>query len=242
MRLNLRSDRRSYATRSERLSSLTPLAVVWLVGSVVITGVSLQQGSPAHDLFMDATLLGGRAWYVGMVAALGILAWAVSVCGCVAAWYVSDLGDRPQAASAFRAGALLFTLLLLDDLFLFHSGLLPKTLGVHKLVVLGAYAALALAWLSSAQAEILRTRWELLVAASAAFSISLGTEALWIAADTGVKVIVEDGAKFMGVLALASWSVSSASDLIRSVVVSSRRQAQALLEANRSAELAHSVK
>ncbi len=181
---------------------------------------------------MDATFLGGRAWYVGMVAALGILAWAVSVCGCVAASYVSKLGDRPRAASAFRAGAMLFTLLLLDDLFLFHSGLLPNTLGLPKLIVLGAYAGLGCAWLVSAQAEILRTRWELLLAASAAFAVSLGTEALWVAADTGIKVIVEDGAKFMGVLALASWSVSSAADLIRSVVVSGRKQAKALAEAN----------
>jgi hypothetical protein len=84
---------------------------------------------------------------------------------------------------------------------------------------------LACAWLVSAQAEILRTRWELLAAASFAFAISLGTEVLWISADTGIKVIIEDGAKFMGVLALASWSISSASDLIRSVVVGARTNA-----------------
>ena len=223
MRLELGSERRNYASRSDRLRSLRPLGVAWFVGLLVIAGVSFQRGAPAHDLFMDATFLGGRAWYVGMVAALGILAWSVSVCGCVAASFVSQLGGRARAASAFRGGALLFALLLLDDLFLFHSGLLPNTLGVPKLLVLGAYAALAAAWVVTAQAEILRTRWELLGAATVAFAVSLVTEALWAAADTGIKVIIEDGAKFMGVLALATWSVSSASDLIRSVVVGASR-------------------
>lgn len=241
MRLNLDSERRNYADSGDRLKSLRPLGLAWIVGLVVIGGVSLQRGSPAEDLFMDATFLGGRAWYVGMVAALGILAWAVSVCGCIAASFVSGLGERPRAASAFSGGALLFALLLLDDLFLFHSSLLPHTLGIPKLVVLGAYAGLACAWLVSAQAEILRTRWELLAAASFAFSISLGVEALWTSADTGIKVIVEDGAKFMGVLALATWSVSSASDLIRSVVVGARQSAAVLDQQQADSALATTV-
>ncbi len=72
---------------------------------------------------------------------------------------------------------------------------------------------------SSAKPQVLmRTRWELLAAASLAFGMSLAVEAFWYGEDVGVRVVIEDGAKFMGVLALAAWSVSSASDLIRSVV------------------------
>lgn len=221
MQLTLGSERRKYASRQERLRSLRPLGVAWIGGLAIIAAVALQDGSPVHELFMDATFLGGRAWYVGMVAALGVLAWTVSVCGCVAASFVSKLGGRHPAASAFRGGALLFGLLLLDDLFLFHSSLLPATLGIPKLIVLGAYAALGAAWVVSARSEILRTRWELLAAAAVAFGLSLSIEALWHSDDLGIKVVCEDGAKFMGVLALAAWSVSSATDLIRSVVLNS---------------------
>lgn len=214
----LGSERRAYARNSDRLRSLRPLVLSWLGGLAILAGVGIQDAVPVRDLFMDATYLGGRSWYVGMVAALGVLAWTVSVCGCAAASFVSRLGGRDNAASAFRGGALLFTLLLLDDLFLFHATLLPQTLGIPKLIVLGVYAGLAVWWLATAKSEIMRTRWELLAAASLAFAMSLAVEAFWYGEDVGVRVVAEDGAKFMGVLALAAWSVSSASDLIRSVV------------------------
>ena len=214
----LGSERRSYATRSDRFRSLRPLILAWLGGLVIMAGVGIQDALPVRDLFMDATYLGGRRWYVGMIAALGVLAWTVAVCGCAAASFVSRLGGRQSAASAFRGGAMLFLLLLLDDLFLFHSTLLPYTVGIPKLIVLGAYGGLAVAWLATAKPEIMRTRWELLAAASLAFGMSLAVEAFWYGDDVGARVVIEDGAKFMGVLALAAWSVSSASDLIRSVV------------------------
>lgn len=214
----LGSERRTYAKSSDRVKSLRPLVLAWLGGLAILAGVGIQDGLPVRDLFMDATYLGGRSWYVGMVAALGVLAWTVSVCGCAAASFVSRLGGRDNAASAFRGGALLFTLLLLDDLFLFHATLLPYTVGIPKPIVLGVYAGLAVGWLATAKSEIMRTRWELLAAASLAFGMSLAVEAFWYGDDVGGRVVAEDGAKFMGVLALAAWSVSSASDLIRSVV------------------------
>lgn len=218
----LGSERRAYATRSDRLRSIRPLVLAWLGGAMIMAGVGIQDGLPVRDLFMDATYLGGRRWYVGMVAALGVLAWTVSVCGCAAASFVSRLGGRDNAASAFRGGAMLFTLLLLDDLFLFHATLLPYTVGIPKPIVLGVYGGLGLAWVATAKSEIMRTRWELLAAASLAFGMSLAVEAFWYGDDVGARVVAEDGAKFMGVLALAAWSVSSASDLIRSVVTTNR--------------------
>src|SRR5680860_191024 len=124
------SDRRRASVRAR---SMLPLAASWLVATVLLAIVSLQQAVPLDDLFLDATAVSGSKWYFGLVTSLGVLAWTVSVAGCVATAFVTKLGDRHAATNAFRGAAFLFTLLLLDDLFLLHSNLLPAVTGVPKL-------------------------------------------------------------------------------------------------------------
>ena len=63
--------------------------------------------------------------------------------------------------------------------------------------------------------EILRTRWELLSATAVGFGTSLLVDRFPLT-DARLSLIAEDGAKALGVLALATWSVSTATDLIRS--------------------------
>jgi hypothetical protein len=211
---------------TDQLSAALPLVALWAGGFAVIAVVLLQNQVPTEDLFMDATSVGRQKWYVGMVAALGMVAWTASVCFCLITAWVAGLAGRSGAKAAFRGGGLLFALLLLDDMFLFHSDLLPGTLGLPKVAVLAAYAVLSLVWAANSAAELVRTRVQFLLGAGVAFGVSLGVEVLLPGGDTGLRGVVEDGAKFLGILALALWSATSAIDVIRSVVIATHQESQ----------------
>ncbi len=199
--------------------ALLPLLIAWSAATALLAVVALQTAVPVQDLFLDATAVNGSAWYAGSVTSLGILMWTIAVCGCLATSYVTHLGGRAKAAEAFRSAALVFGVLLLDDLFLLHSNLLPSVTGLPKVTFLGVEAVLAAMWLIPALPELARTRWELLVAATLGFAISLGTDTFFDGRGTG-WLLAEDGAKFLGIVALATWSVMTAADVMRSVVPS----------------------
>ncbi len=197
--------------------ALIPLAVSWSIAIVFLVGISLQTAVPIEQLFLDATAVNGQKWYAGSVTSLGILMWTVAVCGCLATAYVAHLGQRAKAANAFRGAAVVFGVLLLDDLFLLHSNLLPSITGLPKLAFLGMEMVLAAIWLVSAVPQLGRTRWELLVAASVGFAVSLFTDAFFDGRGAA-WLMAEDGSKFLGIVALATWSGMTATDVVRSVV------------------------
>ena len=199
---------------------MVPLVLVWSSGGAILALVWAQNAVPASDLLLDPSYVGGREWYIGLVSSLGILAWAVSASACLGAGWVAGLGGRPAARTTFRGGGWLFTLLLLDDLFSFHSNLFPEVIGIPKQLVLLAYLVLAAAWGASSRKELLRTRWELLTMAAMAFGASIVIEVFIPGSDLSFRGAMEDSAKFFGVLALAVWSATAATDVVRSVVAS----------------------
>jgi hypothetical protein len=213
------SDRRSRSTIGERSKSLTPVLVAWLFGALVIGAVALQGAVAPEVLLLDAATASGGRWYVGAVTSLGVLAWATATGGLAVAGYVSRLAQRSGATRAFTFGAVLLALLMFDDLFLFHSDVGPHILGIPKNLTQGIEASVAAYWVFRHRSELARTRWELLLAAGGAFGVSLGIDVTGTGQDPSVRIIAEDGAKFCGLLALAVWSVLSATTLLRSLAV-----------------------
>lgn len=185
--------------------------------------VSVRQDRVAlRELVLDPNHLGGGPWYRGIISSVGVLAWAVTVCGCAATAFVLHHGGRPRASWTFSVGAAFFALLMFDDLFQIHSGVGPSLTGLPKSAFVGLEASFGVVWLVSGRAELARTRWPLLTCALAMLALSLVADLL--VGGGGDRLIIEDGAKFLGVTALAVWSTVSASDLIRSVVKSSTAQ------------------
>lgn len=213
-------DRRRYRAPRRRAATVLVLLGVWLAGLAVLTVVVLQRAVPHEELFLDAAAVGGVGWYAGVVTSLGVLGWGVSSCACTVTAYAAHLSGRRAARRAFRSAAILFAVLLADDLLQLHSSLLPDLLGVSKVSVLAALGALGALWLLPAWAELHRTRWELLAASLATFAVSLLVDVKLLGPLGGTTaLVVEDGAKFLGILALASWSVMTARDIVRSIVL-----------------------
>lgn len=199
--------------------SFRPLVISWLLGSLLWAAVLGQRKVPIHQLLLDSVAVGGVAWYSGLVSALGILLWAGAVCASAATAFVAFHGGRRRATRVFRGAAVFFSVLLIDDLFLLHSNLLPDVLHISKQFILLAEAGLGALWFIPSWPEIRRTRWLILAAAIACFTMSLLVDTFaWGHGSPGVILVLEDGPKFFGTLALATWAVVTAADVIRSVV------------------------
>lgn len=195
---------------------VVPLVVVWGLGALTITAILASYSLDDTQLLLDPTAVAGLPWYTGLISNLGVLGWTLGAVAAAGAAHVAHLGGRDSAAAFLRQGALLTALLTLDDLFQLHSSALPKLFGISKLLVLFVYALLGLTWVAVHHREILRTRWLILLGAIAPIGLSVVFDQLGTGA--GDWLVVEDAAKFLGVLAWASYFVLTARDIASSVI------------------------
>ncbi len=213
-----RADRTSVIEQRMRFSAarqgrvLLPLLGVWAVGMAVLA-VAVLSG-PVEKFVLDPTYALGGAWYIGAVSQLGVLGWAVSVTTAMfCAWWCRMAG-RPRVAGFLACGGGVSALLLFDDLFGFHS--VVGSIGLGKPVALALTVCPVFAWLVGFRDEIVRTRWIILSASLLASLISVLVDTT-IAPSGRLGLLVEDGSKFLGILAWATWFVTTAADISRSV-------------------------
>lgn len=223
------ADRRSRRTGLARLRPLLPLAVIWSAGLVVLVAVTLQRQVPYDELLLDPNNLAGVPWYTGLVSNLGILGWTTATStGFFGAW-IASYGGRPAATRMLLEGSALSTVLLFDDLFQLHV-LVGPLFGLPKYVAYLAYLALAGHWAVSHRHELRRTRLELLLASGGAFAISIGFDQIagpLTLLSAGQRLLVEDAAKFLGVLAWADYFLLTSGAIVTSIVAELRAGASA---------------
>lgn len=204
---------------------LLPLLVAWGFGMVVVGGVAVQRDDVRTLLFTDPNASAALPWYTGLVSELGILGWAAAATAAAAASFVAVVGRRRGAAWFLVHGSALGTLLCLDDLLQLHSGPLLGLLGVPKPGMLALLIAAVVHWVMAHRHEFARTRRPLLVGAGTAFALSLAVDRL--GDGRGFALVVEDGAKLLGILAWAAYFLATGADIVRSVVAEARRAGRA---------------
>lgn len=218
------AERRTNRTVASRFRPLVPLASIWMFGLVVLGGLVAQRQVPYDQLLLDPNSVNRVPWYTGLVSNLGVLGWSVATTAGFFGTWIGRYGGRPNAATMLGRGAVLSSVLLLDDLFQLHVAVKPL-FGISKPVVYLCYLLVGLWWLTTQHREIRRTRVELLVAAGAAFATSVlfdqaGTSTGTFSAQSAL--VIEDAAKFLGVLAWALYFVLTSSDIVRSIVTELR--------------------
>ncbi len=195
---------------------VVPLGLVWSFGLAVIAVASTSH-NPERLFFDPAYSSGDGKWYVGVVSQLGILGWSVAALSAAwSAWFARHVG-RPGAARFLGRGAVVTAILLFDDLFATHAVVstvlsLPKPL--VQVVVVGPTGL----WIVRHRADVLRTRWPLLLAAVAALSASIVVERLTGNSMGSRATLAEDGPKFLGILAWAAYFALTSLDIARSVL------------------------
>ncbi len=192
-----------------------------------MVGLVLQRQVPYDELLLDPNSVNRVPWYTGLVSNLGILCWTTATSTAFFGSWLARYGGRRAASVMLGRGAVLSTILLLDDLFQLHVAVKPL-FGVSKAAVYLAYLIVAAWWVLTQREEIRRTRSELLLASLGAFGGSIvvdqiGAQLPLLDADSAL--LIEDACKFLGVLAWAQYFVLTSSDIVKSIVTELRARA-----------------
>ncbi|MGI9597929.1 MAG: hypothetical protein ACR2QK_17320 [Acidimicrobiales bacterium] len=219
------AERRTSRTSVSRLRPLFPLAAIWFLGCLLLVGLVVQNQVPYDELLLDPNSLNRAPWYTGLVSNLGILGWTTATAAGYFGSWIARYGNRPAASTMLGRGAVLSTVLLLDDLFQLHVAVEPL-FGISKPVVYLCYLIVAGWWVATQWREIGRTRSELLLASVGAFGASIVIDQLGATVpglDQQTSLLLEDACKFLGVLAWAQYFALTASDIVKSIVNELRR-------------------
>ena len=195
--------------------SVVPLIVVWGFG-IVVLAASLAHGN-VRELFLDPAYANGGPWWTGLVSQLGVLGWTTAAVSAAWAGWIARHTGRRSAARFLGRGALASLVLMVDDLVGVHSmfwalGPLGKPFGLA--LVLSPVGA----WLWVFRTDIRRTRWVLLVGAFAGNALSVVADTLGNGSVSNEAALFEDGPKFLGILAWATYFIASTYDIARSAL------------------------
>lgn len=210
-------DRRQLRTIQDAIRLVIPLTVMWSLGVGVMAYVGNQTEDRAGELLMDPSFSIGSAWYTGLVSNLGILTWTVAAFAAFGGAWMCSLGGRDSARRFLIGGGLVGSVMLLDDLFQFHAILLPGELGIPKMLCQALIGIGVAGWIITQRHQIRRTHVHVLLASFGALGISFLIDSKVGPAPGEGWNIIEDGAKFLGVLAWATYFVVTTADISRSV-------------------------
>jgi hypothetical protein len=191
--------------------SLTLLPVLLL-----LAGLWFQPYVPLGELMRDSLLVAEASedcchLYYGAVSNVGVLIWA----GTAAILFFSVLVVRGLGAHKHRRlivqfllAGFLTTLLCVDDFFLIHDIVLPK-LGFTEMQAYAVYALIALVYVWIARSEILAARWPMFLISVMCLALSVKID-VFMSVDSDFRLLVEDGAKLLGIAAWFSFHAEAA--------------------------------
>lgn len=219
MRRNVNTDRRTEPDVVE--SRWRPSrADVWTYlltfgpGVLLLAAVALQTRVPIPVLMKDPLAVVPLTktcchFYYGLVSNLGVMLWSAGAAICLFACVLLLVLSRRGPDVVFLGAAGVFTGWLgLDDLFMIHEDVLPF-FGVPQFVTYAAYAAAVALYFAVFWRQIFAHRPMLMALALLLLGASVVIDVVWHT-DRAARVFIEDGAKFLGILAWNGFHVTAA--------------------------------
>lgn len=209
-------ERRGFSLRRQ-LASLAPLATLWILGLTVLFVARFQTAVPLRNLFLDPAYLTGSPWYTGALSNLGIMVWTAAVVFAGAGAWVARRIGRESAARFLAFGAFATLVLALDDVFALHASVLREILGGSRAASQVVVVLPVMAWLVLFWADIQRTRSALLFMAFASLGGSVMVDVVGGASGDS-SLLLEDGMKFLGILAWLQYFAITSRDVAASAI------------------------
>ena len=166
---------------------------------IVIIGVylvSVIKKVPPGFMTTDSLQTAKFPWYTGFLSNLGVIVWSISI-GCCFLGAIL-LSNNRQAAHFLIATGTLSIVLVMDDMFRLHDGLLPSRLHIPEFISYFAYGLVFAIYLFSFYHIILSDISFLLLAGSLLFfgaSIIFGM----VTPYSSVQTFIKDSLKFIGI-------------------------------------------
>lgn len=184
------------------------LHLLWFLplGLLLVAGliISKTTGMPFGFLTRDPTAILGGHPLVGAISNLGILMWCFAASVCLFAGFSAKGQISVEFHRALLFAGVLSSILLIDDLFLFHEELGPKYLAISETVIYGFYAAVALGYLVSFRKILLAHEPFYLFLSLAMLGGSILIDKATESAPTLNTFFFEESFKYLGIL---SWCI-----------------------------------
>lgn len=198
------------------------LGLVWMVPLVCLLWLSGQPQITIQRLTVDMPTLAGVPPHTSLISNSGVVLWLVT------GWVLLlvCLNCKPARARLFVPA--LFTLLLgIDDGLMLHESLLPSLLRADSHVVQPALYACYLVFLGISLRQQRLHAWSLLLAAGlvclgGSLFLDVLQESDWLPGhhrlhqDAGFAMLLEDGLKWLGIIAWATyWQIQAVREIKR---------------------------
>lgn len=192
--------------------SLRLLAISFAPAAALLLALSLAgiaKGTAIGWFTKDPATLLRYHPVAGVLSNVGVVIWCSSAAISLFVAFVLRGTGRGRDAGLLLGAGILTAVLALDDFFLIHDFWAREYLGIPERLTYGILGAWTLAHLLAFRREILASEYAVLATALALFAVSVAIDAalepwlLSLGLDRWV-VLVEDGAKFLGIVA---WSV-----------------------------------
>ena len=170
-------------------------------------------GIAPDRVLKDPAAYHGTAVHIGFFSNIGILAWWTATAACLTAAAVLRGWSSP-AWQPLTAGGILTAVLCVDDLMLLHEEVFPTHLGIPEAVIFAVYGSAAALYVWCFRQFHRAMETPLLAVAVALFGISVVVDLNNIE-DNWWGVLLEDGAKFSGIIAWATYHARSACAVLR---------------------------
>ncbi len=169
-------------------------------------------------LTRDSNAVAHQPIYIGFVSNLGILFWCASA---AIALFTSSLEKNKASISVesfLLYSGILSYILLLDDLFQLHEEVFPNNFNIPEIAVLAVYGSFALLVFYRFRKIIPSTNFLILLICSGFFGISILVDVFH--PDFPGESLVEDGAKFAGVVTWFRYYTSVSFDNLKKKLTS----------------------
>lgn len=178
------------------------------IGTVLL---SWQLNAPINHLMRDGVAVLGGGWWIGAVSQLGLIVWSIAAGVCLLTAFVLRARPSPPVGrdqpgfGLFLSVGLLSLLLALDDGLMIHDDMLPP-LGIDEKATVGFHALFLAAILLRYARVFLAHNGLLLAMGLAAFasSVLIDLELLFVIS-WDRHILLENSAKFLGLLAWTTY-------------------------------------
>jgi len=196
------------STCSGRVRKPWPLIVLYLpagLALLVVTVVSSATDMPISMFTRDPADVANISPFTGVISNIGILFWSAAATVCLFTYLLlKSAGSKAMLSWFFLVSGIITTMLMLDDLFLFHERIFPGFLHLRQRYTLVFYFVLVSVYLIGFRKVILSNEWFLLFLALSFFGLSVTVDisAKYLAEAVPFYHLFEDGFKLFGIV---SW-------------------------------------
>lgn len=216
LKLIIDERRRGFSLR-QQVQTVAPLGALWLIGLIILLAAQAQTAAPLRELFLDPAHIVGAPWYTGALSNLGIFVWTIGVAfGAAGAWVARRAG-RIEASQFLFVGTIATVIMVFDDIFAIHSSVLNDVTWLPRVGAQLLIVSPTLFWVLRYLGDIRRTRFVILFAGLGCFAGSLLVDRL-VTFTGDTALLIEDGLKFLGILAWCQYFVLTARDIAASAI------------------------